>query len=164
MKSRLGILALSAVLALGGCAARVKTVTDLPANVTQAQAQNYDAAVGKLHEIAAITSTLRQSVIALNKSGAFPDGPQYVTALTVVGKVDQFQLTAAHFLQGITPDKFDAGAKYKLQGYIQQISAGLVELNENGVTGIKNPQSLRDVNATIAELTAAVNFVLQLTQ
>lgn len=153
-------LILCTMLTLAGCGARVKTVTNLPPGVTQQQAQNYDAAVADLQKLSAATSTLRQSVIALNKAGTFPDGPAYVATLQAIGKVDQFQITAANFLKTVTPATYDSSAKAKLAGYINQISLAVEQLNAAGTTGIKNQQSLQQINTLIAELAALAGLVL----
>ena len=165
MKVKRGFLAvfLAYTVVMGGCAPRVKTVTDLPTNVTEKQAQDWDAAVANLHKIAAASHAIGEFTVTLNKDGIFPDGPAYVKALQALGKIDQFQITAANFLQK-SPNNFDASTKDKVQGYVQQISAAILELNNAGATGIKNSGKLQEVNNLVLQLTASVNLVLQLTQ
>lgn len=149
------------IMILTGCAARVKTVTDLPAGVTQTQAQQWDTAVANLHKIATVTSTLRTSVIALNKAGTFPDGAAYATALQTIQKIDQIQLAASAVLRQ-APQNFDAPTKTKIADYMQQISAQIATLNTQGVTGIKDPAGVQSINSMINDLSAAASLVLAL--
>jgi len=92
------LLCFTVSLLLFSCAAQ-KTVTNLPAGVTQAQVQRWDSAVQDLQKISQLTSTLRQTVIALNKAGVIPDGKTYAAILTSLGKIDQAQIDASTFLQ-----------------------------------------------------------------
>jgi hypothetical protein len=160
MKNRpFAVLFLCFALAFGGCAARVKTVTNLPPGVTQVQAQNWDSAVQDLSTIANVTSTARQTVIELNKSGLFPDGNNYATTLEVLGKIDQLQLSASTVLKQ-SPNNFNDSTKAQIRDYMQQISAQILTLNTQGVTGIKDQTSLQKVNGLIAEITGAVALIL----
>lgn len=149
--------------ALAGCAARTQHVTNLPPGVTQKQAQDWDTAVANLQKISTVTTTLRQAVIKLNQDGLFVDSPHYVTVLQQIGKIDQFQITAAEFLKK-SPQTFNADTKTRLAGYLDQISQAITELNAAGTTGIKNPDSLANVNGLITQLTASANLILALTQ
>ncbi len=149
-------------LSMASCAARVKTVTNLPTNVTQKQAQDYDAAVASVDRISVVTTSLRTGLIQLNRDGIFPDGPEYAAAVTAVGKVDQLQISAATFLKSTTPDKFDASAKVRLGQYMSQISTEIQNINSAGLTGIKNPNSLNTINNLIGQVTGLVNLVLNL--
>jgi hypothetical protein len=160
MKNRpVAVLFLCFALAFGGCAARVKTVTNLPPGVTQTQAQNWDSAVQDLSVIANATSTARQTVIDLNKAGLFPDGNSYVTTLQILGKIDQLQLAASAVLKQ-SPGNFSDSTKAQVKDYMQQISAQILTLNTQGVTGIKDQTSLQKVNGLIATITGAVALVL----
>jgi len=152
---------MAAIMIFAGCAARIKTVTDLPAGVTLQQAQSWDSAVANLHKIATATSTLRQAVIALNKSGVFPDGPAYASTLNAIVKIDQLQLAASTLLRQ-APQNFGAPVKAQVADYVQQISAQLSLLNTQGVTGIKNTSSQQQIAQLISEISAAVQLVLAL--
>jgi hypothetical protein len=146
---------------LAGCAARVKNVTNLPAGVTLQQAQDWDVAVQSLNEVAAVTTTARQSVIALNKGGLFKDGPAYVTALQVIGKIDELQLSASNVLKQ-SPNNFSLTAKQQVQAYVTQIGQQLVLLNQTGVTNVKNPNSQTQISDLISQITALTGLILQL--
>lgn len=161
MQSRRGVVLLMLVMSLSGCAARQKTITNLPAGVTMAQAQDWDAAVAKLHEIASVTSTVRSTVISLNHQGLFPDSNAYATTLTIIGKVDQLQLAASAILKQ-TPGIFTDSTRAQVKDYLQQISQQLVQLNTEGLTGIKNASNQQKVVALVAEITAAVTLILSL--
>jgi hypothetical protein len=155
------VAVLAGVMALAGCAARVTTVTGLPANVTQQQAQQWDTAVASLHKIAVTTSSLRQAVVALNEQGVFPDGMAYANTLHSIAKIDQLQLAASTLLRQ-APQNFGAPVKTQITGYLQQISTEITALNQQGVTGIKNPASQQQVAGLISEITSAAALVLAL--
>lgn len=152
---------LVAVLALSGCAARVKNVTNLPPGVTQKQAQDWDAAVAHLDQIASGVSAARQSVIAANKSGLFPDGPAYVTTLQVLAKIDSLDLAASAVLKQ-SPNNFSDTAKGQVADYMTQIAQQIVLLNNSGTIGIKDQNTQQKVAGIIGQVTAAVAFVLSL--
>jgi len=152
------VLALSLVFC--GCAAK-KTVTNLPAGVTQTQVQQWDSAVQYLNKIATVNTTLRQTVIALNKSGVIPDGKVYGDMLTAIGKIDQAQISASSFLQAY-PNTWTPGLATQIQQYVNIISAQLTAITQDGLAGIKDANSQKQVTALIAEITAAANLVLAL--
>jgi hypothetical protein len=148
-------------VSLTGCAARQKTVTNLPAGVTMTEAQQWDSAVANLDRIASFTSSARQTVITLNKQGVFPDGPLYVSFLQGIGKVDELQLSASTILKA-APGQFSASTKSQVASLLQQISQQLNALNTNGVAGIKNPSSQQQVTSLLANIGAAVTLILTL--
>lgn len=157
------IVTLAAIVAMvAGCAARAKDVTNIPAGVTQTQVQNWDAAVANLQKIAATTTTLRQAVISLNKTGAFPDGAAYAGTLSGIGRIDELQIAAANFLKGV-PNDWSATTQETVNGYVTQIQAILTNLTSSGVVGIKNPQSQQQVTALINEIGAAAAIIIGLT-
>ena len=155
------IIALLVAWELGGCAARVTTVTDLPAGVTQQQAQSWDSAVANLHKIAATTSTLRQAVIGLNRSGAFPDSPAYVKTLQVIANADVLELNAVNFLKK-TPKEFGGTQRQFVDAQIRAMLTELNDINAEGLTGIKNPDAQKQVSSLLAEIIAGANLVLAL--
>lgn len=155
------IAVLAVVSLTWGCAARVKNVTGLPPGVTQAEAQNWDKAVQDLSQIAAVTSSARQAIIAAHSAGLIKDGPAYVDALTAVGKVDELQLSASTVLKQ-APDHFTDATKTQVANYMQQISAQLLVLNQNGVAGIKNPNSQTQISDLIGQISALVGLILAL--
>lgn len=148
-------------VSLAGCAARQKTVTNLPAGVTMTEAQRWDAAVADLDRIASFVTSARQVVIDLNKQGVFPDGPQYVATLQGLGKVAQLQLAGSTILKA-APGTFSDSTKSQIQSLLQQISQQLVTLNTEGVTGIKNPSSQQQVTQLLGNITATVTLILGL--
>ena len=157
-------------LALGtvyfsGCAARVKTVTNLPAGVTLQQAQNWDSAVANLHKIASTVSTFRQTLTDLH-AAQYQGAPvlsdaYYSEALRMIGNIDRLELSAEVVLRQ-SPQNFSLTAKQQVGIYVQQISTELQQLNAAGATGIKNPKSLQQVNQLLGEVTAIVALILSL--
>lgn len=160
-----GVVALLMFLAIycGGCAARVKNVTNLPPGVTQAEAQQWDSEVANLHKIADVASTLRQTVITLHTSGELTDDVVYVKALQSLGRVDQVEIQAVQYLKA-QPSTFGTSQKTTIKLYVQQIAQELLTLNSIGATGIKNPDSQKAVNSLLTEISTAANLVLSLTQ
>jgi len=167
MRTRRIALVIALALSLGGCAARQSTVTNLPPGVTQAQVQSWDSAVANLNKIATANSALRQAVIQLhntndaNGNAIFPSGQAYVTTLTLIGQIDQTENAASVFLQTV-PNSWPTSTKTQIATYMSGISAALQQLNTQGVTGIKNSNSLNNVNTFISEITSSVTIILSL--
>lgn len=161
MKRYRCIAVLALAVSLSGCAARTKTVTNLPPGVTQQQVLAWDSAVADLDKLSQAVTTVRVAVMDLNKQGVFPDGPHYVTALQIIGKIDQLEISAATVLQQ-SPQNFDASTKTKVADYLTQISQQLVLLNNEGTTGIKNASSLQTINTLIAQIPAIIALIMQL--
>lgn len=161
------LIALVLSLALTGCAARQTAVTNLPAGVSQAEVQSWDSAVANLNKISIAVSNLRQAVIQLhgtldaNGASVFPSGPAYVTTLEIIGKIDQIENSASVFLGGV-PNNWTQGTKAQVASYMNQISALIAQLNQEGVSGIKNGTNLSQVNNLIKEITSLVSIVLSL--
>lgn len=147
---------------LAGCAARVQHVIDLPAGVTEQQAKDWDSAVANLHKIAATTSTLRKSVIALRNDGVFPNDDAYASALQVLGKIDQIQVAASDLLRQ-QPKAFGQPQRQQIALYMQMVSAELKLLNTAGATGIKNADSRKQFDDLVSEITGLAGLVLNLT-
>ncbi len=156
------LLAAALLAATAGCAARVKTVTNLPAGVTQTQVQNWDAAVADLQKIAQVTTTLRQSVIALNQSGAFPDGTAYTDTLTGIGRIDEIQIEASNYLESV-PSDWSLPTQQKILAETQQIQAILTDMTNNGVVGIKDPASQSQVATLISNIGSVAALIIGLT-
>jgi hypothetical protein len=159
-----------AVLAFTGCAARQKTVTNLPAGVTQAQAQSWDTAVANLDKIAQTTSTLRQAVIALNGAtvtdaqGAhkvIPDGATYAAILTSIGKIDQAQLDAVQYLRA-QPQNWGISTQTRIKNDVTLIQAELLNITGQQLAGIKNTASQQQVSALISVIGNAATVILSL--
>jgi phospholipase/lecithinase/hemolysin len=158
MKPFLAVAVLA--LALNGCAARVAHVTNLPAGVTEQQAKNYDAAVAGLHKIAATNSALRKSLISLR--GVFDDRTYGITLLALA-KIDEAELSASAYLRD-APEYFGDTQKQRIADIFSNVANQIQALNTEGITGIKDPETLKQVNGLISELTAGVNLVIALTQ
>jgi len=158
------VVVLGAVF-FSGCAARVKNVTNLPPGVTLQQAQTWDAAVANLHKIASTVSTFRQTLTDLH--AAQYDGKPvlsneyYSEALRMIGNVDRLELSAEVVLRQ-SPQNFSLTAKQQVGIYVQQIATELNQLNAAGVTGIKNPKSLQQVNNLLGEVSSIVALILAL--
>ncbi len=148
-------------IALNGCGARVAHVTNLPAGVTEQQAKNYDAAVANLHKIALITSTARQTIINLRNQGITDDAYLRLT-LPLIAKIDEAELAASAYLRD-APEYFAEPQKQRIRDIFANVLAQIEQLNSAGVTGIKNPDSLKQVNGLLTELAGVVNLVLSLT-
>jgi hypothetical protein len=148
-------------VAFGGCAARVKNVTNLPPGVTLKEVQDWDAAVADLHKIAVTVSKAHQVLAELHEYGAATDG-YYVEAIRVIGHVDQLELSAEAVLRN-APQHFAEGTKGQVKNYVDQIATELQHLNSLGATGIKNQKSQDKVNQLVRECLAVVGLVLSLT-
>lgn len=154
--------ALILCLCLSGCAARVKTVTNLPAGVTVQQVQSWDSAVADLDKFATAVSGVRQTVTNFNKTGAFPDGPAYVATLQGIGKANQIEIEAAAFLKGV-PNDWTQPTQQKFASYVAQIAAALNSTIKDGIPGIKNASSQQQVTQLITNAAAIVGIVISLT-
>ena len=159
------ILAVAA-LALSGCAARQQTITNLPVGVTQTQVQAWDTAVSKLHTVATVSSTLRQTVITLhntigpNGQALIPSGNAYVMILDSIGKIDQAENAASVFLQTV-PNNWPASTKAQIAGYMSAISSALTTLTQEGTLGIPAANQA-NVTGLITSIGSAVTAILAL--
>lgn len=157
-----GFPALVLCIALCGCAARTKTVTNLPAGVTVQQVQSWDSAVADLDKFATAVSGVRQTVISLNQQGVFPDGPEYVATLNGIGKAAQLEVEAATFLKGV-PNDWTQPTQQKFASYVAQIATSLNGIVKDGVPGIKNATSQQQVTQLVTNAAAIVGIVISLT-
>lgn len=159
------LVAACAVVALlfGGCAARVKTVTNLPAGVTQAEAQAWDSEVAALHKMAVVTSSVRQSIIGVENAGAFPDTVAYVAALRSIAKVDQLELASSDILKK-SPQHFGLPEKQEVAGLLNDIANELQTLNVQSMAQVKNSNSKTQLTALLTDLQAALALALSLAQ
>jgi len=155
---------------LTGCAARQKTVTNLPAGVTQAQVQSWDAAVANLDKIAQTVSTLRQAVIALNQQTVtdstgthkiLPDGSTYVAILTSIGKIDQAEIDASAYLKA-QPQNWGVDAQTKVKNEIAIIQQELAAINTQQLAGIKSQSAQNQVQQLINNLGGLAALILSL--
>ncbi len=153
--------AMIGVFGFAGCAARQKNVTNLPAGVTLTQVQAWDSAVANLDKIASSTTAARQAIIALHAQGVIPDGVTYGKILTALARIDQAQISAAAFLKAY-PNTWSPGLATQMQAYMNDISAQLQAITNDGLVGIKNADSQKQVSALIAEITSFVNIILTL--
>jgi hypothetical protein len=158
-------------LTLSGCAARQKTVTNLPPGVTQTQVQNWDSAVANLDKIAQTVSTLRQAVITLNQttvtdaSGThkiLPDGSPYITTLTAIGKIDQAEIDASNFLKA-QPQNWGVDAQTKVKNEMAIIQQEIAAINAQGLTGIRNAGAQQQVQQLVNNLSSLAALILSLT-
>lgn len=146
-----------------GCGARVKNVTELPANVTQAQAQSYDTAVANLHKISSVVSSMRSGIVDERVAGGFPNDAAYGKVLQSLGKIDGIEFDAASYLETVPNKILGADQKTRLQGYISAIQAELTKLTNSGDLGIKNATSQTNFNNGITELVGIANLIFSLT-
>ena len=160
--TRKTIWILVVALTLSGCAARQKTVTNLPAGVTQQQAQNWDSAVANLDKIAQTVSTLRQAVIALNQQKLLPDGSTYVAILTSIGKIDQAEIDASAFLKA-QPQNWGVDAQTKVKNEIAIIQQEIAAINAQQLAGIKSQSAQNQVQQLVNNLSSLATLVLSLT-
>lgn len=91
----------------------------------------------------------------------FPSGPNYVITLEVIGKIDQVEVAAVSFLNGV-PNNWSQSTKTQVANYMNQITALINQLNSQGVTGIRNKDSQSQVAQTISNIVSLVNLTLQL--
>lgn len=155
-------------LLLSGCAARQKNITNLPAGVTQAQAQKWDTAIADLDKIAQTVSTLRQAVIALNKTTVtdstgthkvLEDGPTYARILTAIGKIDQAEIDATAFLKA-QPQNWGVNVQTKVQNEMAIIQQQVVILNHQGLSGIKDPNTQVQVENLVGNLGSLATLLI----
>jgi len=158
-------------LSLTGCAARQKQVTNLPANVTQTQVQNWDSAVANLDKIAQTVSALRQAVIQLNETTVtdstgthkvLPDGSTYVAILTSIGKIDQLEIDASALLKA-QPQNWSVDTQTKIKNDVALIQQELQTINTQQLAGIKNASAQAQVQQLITNLASLSALILTLT-
>ena len=147
-------------LLLSGCAARQKNITNLPAGVTQTQVQKWDSAVADLDKIAQTVSTLRQAIITLNQTTVtdsngthkvLEDGAVYVHILTSIGRIDQAEIDATAFLKA-QPQNWGVDAQTKVKNEMAIIQQEVLNLTQQGLTGIKNPNAQAQVQQLVSNL------------
>jgi len=165
---RLAILFLAVGLTFAGCAARQKSITNLPAGVTQSQVQNWDSAVANLDKISQVVTTVRQSVIALNQATVtdstgthkvIPDGATYAALLTSLGKIAQLELDAATFLKA-QPNNWNASTQAKVQSDIALIQQELSTITAQQLPGIKNANAQAQLQTFITEIGSLAALIL----
>jgi hypothetical protein len=156
------ILLAAIAAAFSGCAARQKTVTNLPAGVTQTQVQNWDSAVANLDKIAQTVSTLRQAVIALNQQKLLPDGSTYVKILTSIGKIDQAEIDASAFLKA-QPQNWGVDTQTKVKNEIAIIQQEIAAINAQQLAGIKSQSAQNQVQQLVNNLSSLATLILSLT-
>jgi hypothetical protein len=170
MKSRLNRCGASFVLALmlatqplmlGGCAARVSHVTNLPVGVSEQAVKNWYSATGAVKTIATQNAAAFTAVKELRTIGVFPNDEAYEYTVIALGRIAQINEDAVQFLQSV-PNDWSKNTQQKMAAYMNEISGLLQKLNAQGVTGIKNPDSLTSVNKLIALVTESVSLVLSL--
>jgi hypothetical protein len=61
------------------------------------------------------------------------------------------------------PNNWTASTQSKIQDYMAQIGAEVQKLNQDGIIGIKDPNSQAQVTQLINNITAAVALILSLT-
>ena len=158
---RSSAIVLTFVLLFSGCAGRQKTVTNLPPGVTQAQVNSWDSAVANLNKMAVSVSAVRQLVISLNKQGTFPDGAPYAVTLRSIGQINQLEIASVDYLKTV-PNSWSTTTATTIKANMDTILAQIQTLNAEGVTGIKDQNSLTQVNTLITEITSLTNIVLSL--
>src|ERR1700760_3738861 len=89
----------SFALLVGGCAARVKTVTNLPSGVSSDEVRDWYGAVGVLDNISQVNHSLFVVMSGLHDSGVWTDEASYLVALKAAGRIDVVELSTANFLQ-----------------------------------------------------------------
>jgi len=150
---------LACSLALSGCAARVKNITDLPPGVTLAEVQAWDSEVAALHRVAVTTSAVRQGILGLQQAGAFPNDAAYVKVLQVIAKIDQAELEASAYLRG-TPNTFGATQKVKLQSILQRMKDAVNSPEFQSLASIKNPKTAGNISFLVNDFVAAFTLAL----
>lgn len=155
------VLVVGPSLSLVGCAVRVTHVTNLPPGVSEQEVKNWYTATGTLHKIADVTHAVQEAVISFNHAGVFPDGPAYVATLQDLGKIKILQEDSAKYLATV-PQTFGQPTKDKLKSNMTAISALIQDMNTRGITGIKNADSAKSINAQISQLILSASVLLSL--
>lgn len=148
-------------LCFSGCAARQKNITNLPANVTQSQVQNWDTAVANLDKISTVTTALRQAVIGLRTQGLITDDKVYGAILTSIGHVTHLQEDAAYFLKA-QPNNWGVDTQTKVKNDLALIQAELNALTQQQLVSIKNASAQQQVQQLIAEIGGAAALIISL--
>src|SRR6266436_7423358 len=82
--------------ALSSC--RHRTITNLPAGVSNSQVNNWINASNSLKDVQDTTHGVLTATVNLNHSGVIPDNAKYVTALGALGRANQSEVELAQFL------------------------------------------------------------------
>lgn len=159
LASRLCIIAL---LAFTGCAAKT-TVTNLPANVTNAQVNNWINATADDQQAYTLTSGMLQTVVALNHMTppVIPSTTVYPATLTGIGRAIQAEVALAQFLKTV-PNNWSSSTTVKVNAYTQQILAQLAAANSTGILNVKNPNTGAAISDTITNIIKLINTIQQL--
>jgi hypothetical protein len=138
-------------------------VTNLPPGVTQTQVTNWFAAEGALQTIAQSTSALRQSVIAVHgiANTPLPDGPLYMGFLQSIGKIDQAQIAAANFLNGV-PRTWGTSISTQIAGWANGILDAAKSMVNSGAASIKNPNSQKQMSDFLTDIQDAAQLLVTL--
>lgn len=147
----LGIL----TLLLQGCHRKI-VVTNLPPGVSQQQVIDWYTATGALKVIAETSNSAMTSLVQMNRTGAFPDGPSYVATISAMGRMSQAGLHAKSILEA-APDNFNLGTRQRITGDVQIMLKELETLNQYGLVGIKDPQTKLIVQAWLRTFETAIN-------
>jgi len=151
-RNRFAIFALLvSSLCFSGCAARQKNITNLPANVTQTQVQNWDTAVANVDKISTVTTALRQAVIGLRTQGVITDDKVYAAILTSLGRVTLLQVDAANYLKA-QPNNWGVDTQTKVKNDLALIQAELNAITQQQLVGIKNVSAQQQVQQLILSL------------
>jgi hypothetical protein len=157
------ILAIALSMAMIGCAARQSTITNLPTGVTQTQVQKWDTAVKDLTTIANTVSTARQSILYLCTTEA----PGATTTLiptaackaiaTDFGKIDNIEIAAAGFLEGV-PKTWNQTIATQVNQWTSQIAALLIDITAN-VASISNQSTVAEITGFVTTISTAVTEI-----
>jgi len=153
---------LLAALVLCACAARVKTVTNLPLSVTVTQVQSWDTAVADLDKFSQAVSAAQSAVLQLHQQGVFPDGPEYIATLNGFGRAAQVRIEAANFLKGV-PNDWSQNTQQTFASYAAQIAQALEDIVKTGTVGIKNANSQQQIVQLVSNAAAILQITLSLT-
>ncbi len=149
-------LAVALVLATVVACHRKMTVTNRPANVSNAEAVDWYTAADAQKKISDTALNGEQAVEKLNKAGVFKDGEAYAKTLASFGKFAQIGKHIDSVLRQ-APENFGASTKGQLAGDFAALATELDSASAEVSVGITNPDSQKEVSTLLAAIKSALS-------
>lgn len=146
-------LLLAVVLVAAGCGAPTR-ITKVPSNVSQRAVESWYLTVGALGVIADATRDTTRLLVTLRREGVIADGPEYVQALDVLGRIAQAGVIAAGALRR-APERFEESVAAQMLGVADDLLAGIEKAGGAGLLRIRDPGAAQKVDLSIQLLRGA---------
>ena len=153
--SQKAVLVLAIIMA--GCVHN--TVTNLPPGVTAAQVNAWTTAVNQVKIISDSVHAAQGTVIQLNRSGQFPDGPAYKSAITALAEITKGGIAANQVLQTV-PNNFGQPVATQVVSLATQILTQVAALTTS-TSGVAK-SALATLNTSIAAMQLAAKTMADL--